>query len=261
MREHVVIGDKVLEQMIRNIVEAVRPTRIILFGSRARGDALAHSDYDLMVEVESYGDYHACRTEIRQAIGDRSIKVDVLVRRRGELEDRCHDPGRMDWDVWRDGVVVYPPGAPPLGAGQPPVRHVRETGAPPASVEAWLERAAEDLIMIDRGLTGELIPWGAVCFHGQQAAEKYLKVLLIQRWKHPPRTHDLDELVGAARAIGCPLPDLATECKLLKDYAVGVRYPEDLPLPSEATGRVVLAAALRIIEVARELLDAPPPRA
>lgn len=137
---------------------------------------------------------------------------------------------------------------------------MRETGEPPASVEAWLARAGEDLLTIARCLTAEPIPWGAVCFHGQQAAEKYVKVLLIQRWKPPPRTHDLAELAGAARTIGYPLPDLATECKLLKAYAVGARYPEDLPLPNDATGRAVLAASQRIIELVKELVDAPPPR-
>jgi hypothetical protein len=33
----------------------------------------------------------------------------------------------------------------------------------------------------------------------------------------------------------------------LEPYAVDVRYPEEVPIPSEATGRAVLAAAQTVI--------------
>jgi HEPN domain-containing protein len=91
-------------------------------------------------------------------------------------------------------------------------------------------------------------PWSAVAFHGQQAAEKYLKAILIQRMIHPPHTHKLDELVTAARAAGYALPDLTAECEALINYAVDVRYPEAVPIPAETEGRVLLAAARRILD-------------
>ena len=46
------IGDGVLERMVETIVAEVDPERIILFGSRVRGDANADSDVDLMVVEE-----------------------------------------------------------------------------------------------------------------------------------------------------------------------------------------------------------------
>ena len=48
MRE-IVIDDKVLNEIVRRLVEAVDPDRIILFGSRARGDARPDSDIDLLI--------------------------------------------------------------------------------------------------------------------------------------------------------------------------------------------------------------------
>ena len=42
-----------IEQITRRIVEAFRPRRIVMFGSRARGTAGRDSDLDLMVEMET----------------------------------------------------------------------------------------------------------------------------------------------------------------------------------------------------------------
>jgi len=36
-----------------------------------------------------------------------------------------------------------------------------------------------------------------VCFHCQQAAEKYLKALMLELGLVPPRTHDLPKLLSA----------------------------------------------------------------
>ena len=43
----------ILTEMVRRIVEAVDPDKIILFGSRARGDAKADSDFDLLIIAPS----------------------------------------------------------------------------------------------------------------------------------------------------------------------------------------------------------------
>lgn len=41
--------DEILEKLIQRIVERFHPLRLILFGSRARGDARAGSDFDLLI--------------------------------------------------------------------------------------------------------------------------------------------------------------------------------------------------------------------
>jgi len=250
-------GDPRLERITRAIVERVHPSRIILFGSRARGDARTDSDYDLLVELESPLGELGCEREIRRAIEPVGVRVDVLVRKPGQFEAQRDDPGRTDWDVAREGVVVWPPEAAPLDAlrPEPPPSRVREgSDEPPPSVRDWLARADDDLLAIDTLLTGATIPWSAVCFHAQQAAEKYLKVLLIQRRRRPPRTHDLAEVVSAARGAGCSLPDLDADCDALRVWAVGARYPENVPIPTRAEGQLAVEAVRHIVDAARGAL-------
>ena len=45
--------DDVLEIMTRRIVENFHPLRVVLFGSRARGDAQSGSDFDLLIIAPS----------------------------------------------------------------------------------------------------------------------------------------------------------------------------------------------------------------
>ena len=50
------VTDAILDRMIRTIVDEVDPERVILFGSRARGDARPDSDIDLLIiEAEPFG--------------------------------------------------------------------------------------------------------------------------------------------------------------------------------------------------------------
>lgn len=42
-----------IEEIVRKIAEAFRPRRIVMFGSRARGDTRPDSDLDLTVEMET----------------------------------------------------------------------------------------------------------------------------------------------------------------------------------------------------------------
>jgi len=44
-----ILSDHLLEEITRRILAAGNPQRIMLFGSRARGDARPDSDYDLLV--------------------------------------------------------------------------------------------------------------------------------------------------------------------------------------------------------------------
>src|SRR5512143_2066162 len=107
MIQRVAVSDPLLERMVGAIVEHVHPTRVILFGSRARGDAHPDSDYDLLVELETELGYNQAVSVVHDAIRGLPGNVDVLIRKPGELEAQRDDPGRMDWDIAREGIVLY----------------------------------------------------------------------------------------------------------------------------------------------------------
>ena len=89
-------SDALLERMVRAIVEEVDPEQVILFGSRARGDATAESDFDFIV-VEA-GPFDAGRSrhceEVRlyRALAGCGASTDILVY--------CQD----DVEYWRDSL-------------------------------------------------------------------------------------------------------------------------------------------------------------
>jgi HEPN domain-containing protein/predicted nucleotidyltransferase len=254
MLQHAAVVDPVLDRITAPIVERFQPLRIVLFGSRARGNAHAESDYDIMVELVEADDSRARRVEISNAVRPfvPGVDVNVFVRTPEWFQRDCDDPGTVDWDIAREGIVLYPQLAQPLQAAAP--RAIRERGKPPASLAAWLERADDDLLAIENLLAAEHVPWSAVCFHAQQTAEKYLKAVLIARWHRAPRTHKLAELIRDVERNGGGLPDLIAECETLDRWPVDARYPETVPIPTESEGRAAAAAAGRIVVAAKALL-------
>ena len=260
--DRVALDEDLLARIVRPIVEHFAPHRIILFGSRARGDARPDSDWDVLVELETELGEWECISAIERTVDRTGFALSVCVRAPGVLERRRDDPGTIEWDIARQGIVLWSASGEGIGplAYRPKTPRVRERPPePPESVGEFVVMAEEDLLALSAIVAAERVAWSAGGFHAQQAAEKYLKALLVSRWVRPPRTHDLHQLVAAARATGCDLPDLHRECEALNPYAVELRYRWGGFIPDEATGRTVVAAGYRIVELAKGLL--PPPQA
>ena len=89
----------------------------------------------------------------------------------------------------------------------------------------WVQKAEDDYRGADRLAREDPPCHDLVCFHCQQAAEKYLKALL-EEWGLPvPRTHDLIDLLALLPAPGNPLRPLSRGLKFLTNFAVAARYP------------------------------------
>lgn len=220
-------GDPVLVRLTKAIVARVRPRRIVLFGSRARGDARPDSDYDVMVEEEEEPDNERTRaTEIRAAIRQRiSVDVQITVRTPARFERRKNDVGTIDYDIARQGIVLY---ADPAIAGlaelRPPSSVREQPREPPESLSEWIETASLDLWAIEKLVAGDDIKWAPIAFHCQQAAEKYLKAALVNRHVKPVRTHDLKALLLEVTKARYPTHGLEAACERLTEYAVDSRY-------------------------------------
>jgi HEPN domain-containing protein len=131
--------------------------------------------------------------------------------------------------------------------------------APPEVVEVlrqWVRKAEHDLEAARRIIaTEEGCPFDTVCFHGQQATEKYLKCLLTYLGIQAPRTHDLTALAGLIPVLqGFPVrgEDLAR----MNPYAIDVRYADDWREPQLDDAKRAIALASKVRAAVREL---PPP--
>ena len=105
------VTDEILDRMVRAIVEEVDPEQVILFGSRARGDAGEESDVDLVVvETEPFGKTRSRRLEavrLWRALSDFVVPKDILVYSRNEVEHWRHSPNHVLARALREGMVLH----------------------------------------------------------------------------------------------------------------------------------------------------------
>ncbi|MEI6885337.1 MAG: HEPN domain-containing protein [Bacteroidota bacterium] len=97
-------------------------------------------------------------------------------------------------------------------------------------IRQWLDKAEEDLLVARQLLSMDVIAKGAVGFHLQQAAEKFLKAFLFSRSFDPPKTHNIEYLIEQCKTSEPDFSKVVTGN--LTDYGVEVRYPGDFLEPS-----------------------------
>jgi predicted nucleotidyltransferase len=96
-----------LDRIISAIVEAFHPRRIVMFGSRARGDARPDSDLDLMVEMETSLSPPRRAMAIDALFGLRGWAMDVLVYTPAEVEEQRHFRNSLVRVIEAEGKVLY----------------------------------------------------------------------------------------------------------------------------------------------------------
>jgi len=96
----------------------------------------------------------------------------------------------------------------------------------------WIAKAKNDLLDVDNNLKAEEIPFDTVCFHCQQAAEKFLKAYLITNGESYPISHDLVLILEKILPLDASAEVLRDDLALLMPYAVEIRYPDDWFMPT-----------------------------
>ena len=90
----------------------------------------------------------------------------------------------------------------------------------------WIFRANEDIAVIENLFKSDPDLYASsICFHAQQAIEKFLKAFLIFHNKDFPKTHDLEYLLTECHKIDQSGFDF--DFGSLTDYGVSLRYPDD----------------------------------
>ena len=105
------VDDALLRRMTAIIVDAADPEQVILFGSRARGDAEADSDVDLVVvEAEPFGpgrDRGAEETRLWRALAKIHVAKDILVYSLEEADHWRDSLNHVLARALREGRVLY----------------------------------------------------------------------------------------------------------------------------------------------------------
>jgi HEPN domain-containing protein len=112
-------------------------------------------------------------------------------------------------------------------------------------VAEWVKKAEADARTAEREARATDGPnWDAVCFHAQQAVEKYLKAVLQQQKVPFPRTHDLLVLLQLLEGQQSESP-LRDDAEWLTAYAVEFRYPGESASADASTRAIGAMRALR----------------
>ena len=106
-RERASEVDAVVATMVDRLAGRFNPDRILLFGSRARGDATESSDIDLLVVMPDGTDRRRTAVEMHVALGDLPAAKDIVVTTPAHIARRGHVIGTVLRPALREGRVLY----------------------------------------------------------------------------------------------------------------------------------------------------------
>lgn len=99
--------DERVREMVRRLVEAVGPDRVIMFGSRARGEAGKDSDVDLMIVAPSDLPAWQRTMPLYSLLGGLGLAKDLLWWTPEEVEDWREVRSHVISRALREGKVLY----------------------------------------------------------------------------------------------------------------------------------------------------------
>ncbi len=116
-------------------------------------------------------------------------------------------------------------------------------------IRGGLEKGRRDLTTAKEILDSSEPFTDIICFHTQQAAEKYIKAYLLWQEIEFPKTHALEDLILLAAQKDISFLEFKEQLVELTPYAVEIRYPEfGEPLLEDAKN------AIEIIEKFKEFI-------
>ena len=98
---------KILADLVRRIVEVVRPQQIILFGSAARGDMGPQSDIDVLVVVPDGTHCRHTAQRIYQHLIGLGAAVDAVVATESDLQQYGNNFSLVYYPALREGRAIY----------------------------------------------------------------------------------------------------------------------------------------------------------
>ncbi len=102
------ITPELLDYIIKKIVDAIQPEKIILFGSFARGDYNKNSDIDLFIIKDGISSNETLRRKIDALLRGRLFSIDLFVRKPIEVEMniKAKNPFYL-YHIFKNSKVLY----------------------------------------------------------------------------------------------------------------------------------------------------------
>jgi len=98
--------DKTLEKIIEKILEVIIPDKIILFGSRAKGNAREDSDYDILIIKSGIKNKREISKKIYLNL-NIPVSVDIIVQTPESIEENMKRFYSVIKEAINEGKVVY----------------------------------------------------------------------------------------------------------------------------------------------------------
>jgi uncharacterized protein len=98
---------KLLAEVTRRIVASVKPRRVLLFGSAARGRMDKNSDFDVLVIMSDPVHRRQTAQKIYRNLHGTGVAVDIVVATEKDLEQYGKRPGTILKSALQEGRILY----------------------------------------------------------------------------------------------------------------------------------------------------------
>ncbi len=98
---------QIVDRLVQIVVASVRPLRIILFGSAARGEMGPDSDLDVLVVMPPGTHRRKTAQRLYRQIVGLGVPFDIVVATPEDLELHRSNPGLIYQTILREGTQVY----------------------------------------------------------------------------------------------------------------------------------------------------------
>ncbi|MGK5088359.1 nucleotidyltransferase domain-containing protein [Bdellovibrionota bacterium FG-2] len=105
----ILADDPILMEIVRRLVAEFHPKRVFLFGSRARGEGSADSDYDILVIMPTADapGYRLAQRAHRSALRGIPAPIDVIFFSEQKFEERKSVIGSLPETAIHEGKELY----------------------------------------------------------------------------------------------------------------------------------------------------------
>ncbi|HPO16834.1 MAG TPA: nucleotidyltransferase domain-containing protein [Candidatus Hydrogenedentes bacterium] len=105
--QNIIDSEQMLQEIVKRIRDTVKPLRIVLFGSRARGASRETSDFDVLVINDSQEERFHRAAPLYRLLADLPVEVDIMVYTPSEVEEWSEVKEAFVTTALREGKVLY----------------------------------------------------------------------------------------------------------------------------------------------------------